>query len=213
MEKHVVERYKSYEGAASFNTKYDREWHKRVCTNREMRVIRKCFQLTGGGHDLILDLPSGAGRLFSAFQPFGKRFVEMDLSHEMLKFARTNLAQWKPSLGVCSAFHMPLKDRSVDVAFSARLFHHVPDPQERRRYIRELCRVSRKYVVMTFFHTWSLKNILRRIRRPFNKKKAKVTMTTGELRETAQSAGMEVVTTIPLSRLASGHHYAILRRC
>jgi ubiquinone/menaquinone biosynthesis C-methylase UbiE len=213
MEKHVVERYKSYEGAASFNTKYDREWHKRVTTRREYRVIQKCFGLTGGGHDLILDLPSGAGRLFKAFQPFGRRYVEMDLSLEMLRFCRQNLAAWTPALGVGSAFHLPLKDQSVDVAFSARLFHHVPDPRERQWYIRELCRVSRKYVILTFFHTWSLKNILRRIRRPFNRKKPKITMTTRELRAVARSAGMDVLATIPLSRLASGHHYAVLRRC
>ena len=211
MEPHVVERYKSYEGAASFNTKYDREWHKRVCTRREYKVIAKCFGITGAV-DSILDFPSGAGRLFRAYRPYGKRFVAMDLSHEMLKFARQNLAEWKPSLSTGSAFRMPLKDGCVDVAFSARLFHHVPDPGERRQYILELCRVSRKFVILTFFHTWSLKNILRRIRQPFNRKKPKVTMTTDELRGLVRGAGWEVVTTIPLSRLASGHHYAVLRR-
>ena len=137
----------------------------------------------------------------------------MDISLEMLKFVRQNLAEWKPSLGVGSAFHLPLQDRCVDVAFSARLFHHVPDQKERHQYIRELCRVAKKNVIMTFFHTWSLKNILRVIRRPFNRKKPKVTMTTDELREIARSVGWEVVTTIPLSRIASGHHYAVLRRC
>jgi ubiquinone/menaquinone biosynthesis C-methylase UbiE len=213
MEKKVIERYKSHEGAASFNTKYDDEWHKRVCTKREYRVIQKCFGLTGGGHDLILDMPSGAGRLLRAFQPYGKRYVQMDVSHEMLKFARQNAVPWTPSLGVGSAFHLPLKDQCVDVAFSARLFHHVPDQKERHQYIRELCRVAKRNVIMTFFHTWSLKNILRMVRRPFNRKKPKITMTTDELREVARSVGWEVVTTIPLSRIASGHHYAVLRRC
>jgi ubiquinone/menaquinone biosynthesis C-methylase UbiE len=212
MEKHVVDRYKSYEGAASFNTKYDREWHKRVCTHQEFKVITKCFQITGPVES-ILDFPSGAGRLFKAYHPHGKQFFAMDLSLEMLKFARQNLAEWKPLLSTGSAFRMPLKDSCVDVAFSARLFHHVPDREERHQYIRELLRVSRKFVVMTFFHTWSLKNILRMIRRPFNKKKPKVTMTTDELREIARAQGWEVVTTIPLSRIASGHHYAVLRRC
>ena len=88
----------------------------------------------------------------------------MDISHEMLKFVRQNLAEWKPSLGVGSAFQMPLKDQCVDVAFSARLFHHVPDQKERHQYIRELCRVAKKNVILTFFHTWSIKNILRMIR-------------------------------------------------
>lgn len=212
MEQHVVDRYKSYEGAASFNTKYDREWHKRVSTRREVKVIGKCFAITGPV-DTILDFPSGAGRLFQAYQPFGKRFFAFDISLEMLRFARQNLMEWKPSMSVGSAFSMPLKDRSVDAAFSARLFHHVPDSAERLRYLRELFRVSRKFVVLTFFHTWSLKNLLRMIRRPFNRKKPKVTMTTGELRAIAREAGWELVATIPLSRIASGHHYAVLRRC
>ena len=131
MEQHVVDRYKSYEGAASFNTKYDREWHKRVCTRREYKVIAKCFGIAGAV-DSILDFPSGAGRLFKAYQPYGLRFFAMDLSHEMLKFARQNLSEWKPSLATGSAFRMPLMDACVDVAFSARLFYHVPDPKERR---------------------------------------------------------------------------------
>ena len=118
---------------------------KRVSTKREYKVIGKCFAITGPV-DSILDFPSGAGRLFKAFQPFGKRFVEMDLSLEMLKFARQNLAEWKPSMGVGSAFRMPLKDQAVDVAFSARLFHHVPDPEERLQYLRELCRAKAEYV-------------------------------------------------------------------
>lgn len=212
MEEHVLARYKSLEGAASYNTKYERHWYKRLTTWREYRVIRKCLGITGP-QDRILDLPSGCGRLFRALLPHGKRFVEMDVSLEMLKFARRNLAEWGPSLATASAFQIPLRDQAVDLSFSARLFHHVPDRRERHQYIRELCRVSRKWVVMTFFHTWSLKNILRMIRRPFNRKKPKVTMTTGELREVARSAGFEVVRTIPLFRLASGHHYAILRRC
>ena len=212
MEEKVLAHYKSREGAASYNTKYEREWHKRITTKREYKVIDRCLRITGP-QDLVLDLPCGCGRLFGALHPHARRHVEMDVSLEMLKFARQNLAEWKPGLAEASAFHIPLKDGAVDLAFSARLFHHVPDPEERRQYIRELCRVSRKWVVMTFFHTWSLKNILRVLRRPFNKKKPKVTMTTGELREVARTAGYEVVTTIPLFRLASGHHYAVLRRC
>ena len=212
MEERVIAHYKSHEGAASYNTKYEREWHKRFTTRREYRVIGRCFGIAGP-QDLMLDLPSGCGRLFPAFQPHARRFVEMDVSLEMLRFARQNLAEWKPALAEASAFHIPLKDGAVDLAFSARLFHHIPDPAERRQYIRELCRVSRKWVIMTFFHTWSLKNILRVLRKPFNKKRPKVTMTTEELREVARTAGYEVVTTIPLFRLASGHHYAVLRRC
>lgn len=211
MEEKVIARYKSFEGAASYNTKYDLEWHKRVNTRHEFRVIDRCFRITGT-HDTVLDLPSGTGRLTRAIKQHARRVVEMDISLEMLKFNRKNNADIAPSHAEASAFAIPLRDRVVDCAFSARLFHHIPDPAERRRYIHEICRVSKSWVIFTFFHTWSLKNILRRLRSPFNGKKPKVTMTGAELRQIAAEAGMEVVDSRPLSRLFSGHHFAILKR-
>lgn len=206
-----VERYKSHEGAASYNTLYTRSWAKRWATRLEFRVIRRCLEAVGP-QESMLDLPSGVGRLYPAYRGCARRHFGMDISLEMLKFAREAMREVEPGLAQSSATHIPLKDGAVDFVFSARLFHHLPDPGMRRRYIQELCRVSRKWIVMTFFHTWSLKNILRRIRRPFNRKKPKVTMTTAELREIAGAAGWEVVKTLPLSRLASGHHFAVLRR-
>ena len=206
-----VDRYKSFEGAASYNTLYTRTWAKRWATRLEFRVIRKCLEVVGP-QESMLDLPSGVGRLYPAYRGTAKRHVGMDISFEMLKFAREAMKEVAPGFAQSSATHIPLKDGAVDFVFSARLFHHLPDPEMRRRYILEICRVSRKWIVMTFFHTWSLKNILRRLRRPFNKKKPKVTMTTDELRAMVEPAGWEVVKSIPLSRLASGHVFAVLRR-
>ncbi len=206
-----VERYKSREGAASYNTLYTRTWAKRWATRMEFRVIRRCLKIVGS-QGSMLDLPSGVGRLYPAYRGCAHRHFGMDISLEMLRFAREAMREADPGLAQSSATHLPLKDGAVDFVFSARLFHHLPDPEVRRRYILELCRVSRSWIVMTFFHTWSLKNILRRLRRPFDRKKPKVTMTADELRGIARPAGWELVRTIPLSRLASGHHFAVLRR-
>lgn len=211
MERRVIEKYQSKAGASSYNVKYEEEAIKRLSDRRERKLIRRIFGIVGT-HDRVLDLPSGTGRLFPTLQPFGRRFVETDVSREMLKLARVNLAEWKPDLVQASAFHIPYKTGAFDCVFSARLTHHIPDPAERDRFIRELGRVSRTWVVMTFFHTWSVKNILRKIRRLWNRKRTKITMTTGELRAVARTAGLELVRTFPLARLFSGHHYAILRK-
>ena len=61
------------------------------------------------------------------------------------------------------------------------------DRDERERLIEELLRVSRRFVVMTFFDFYSLKNWLRRARRPFNKKPPKMTMTVRRVRELAEA--------------------------
>ena len=211
MERRVIEKYQSQAGAASYNVKYEEEAIKRLSDTRERRLLQRVFEIVGT-HDRVLDLPSGTGRLFRTIQPFGRRWYETDVSREMLKLARVNLEQWKPHLVQASAFHMPYKTGAFDCVFSARLTHHIPDPAERDRFIRELGRVSSDWVVLTFFHTWSVKNVLRRIRWLWNRKRPKITMTTGELRDVARTAGLELVRTFPLARLFSGHHYAILRK-
>jgi SAM-dependent methyltransferase len=227
VEEHVLQKYKSFEGAESYNTKYDDELHKRINNRFEFALIRRCMEVVGP-QDLVLDLPSGTGRLSPVVRPWAKRVIESDVSMEMLKFCRRNWAnrfEGHPGgvaaagaggevegFAQASAFHLPYRDRAFDCVFSSRLTHHIPDPNERDQFIRELGRVSKRWVVMTYFHKWSLKNLLRMLRSPFNRKKPKVVMSTGEFRAVAATAGLELLHSWPLSRLASGHHFAVLRR-
>jgi len=227
VDQHVLEKYKSFDGARSYNTKYDDELHKRLNNKFEFALIRRCLDVVGP-QDLLLDLPSGTGRLAPVVRPYARRIVESDVSMEMLKFCRTNWAnkfEGHPGgikadgaggevegFAQASAFHLPYRDRAFDCVFSSRLTHHIPDPSERNQFIRELARISKQWVVMSYFHKWSLKNILRMVRSPFNKKKGKVVMSTTEFREVAGWAGLDLLHSWPLSRIASGHHFAVLKK-
>ena len=111
-----------------------------------------------------------------------------------------------------SAFHIPLQDRSVDGVVCCRLCHHLPTVAERERLVAELLRVARRFVVMTFFDYHSLKNTLRRARRPLDGKPPKMTMTVDRVRELARGNGAELVAEPALSRLFSGHRYALMVR-
>jgi hypothetical protein len=73
-------------------------------------------------------------------------------------------------------------------------------------------RVSRKWLVFTYFDTESIKNRTHEFRRRFNGKRSKWTLDSQEVKEVSQSAGFEVVRSIWLSRLFSGHRYVLLRR-
>jgi lauroyl/myristoyl acyltransferase len=109
-----------------------------------------------------------------------------------------------------SAFHIPLRDASVDGTICVRLSHHLPTAAERERLLRELLRVSRRFVIMTFFDHYSLKNMLRRLRRPLDGQPPKMTMTMARVAELARQHGARLVTAPPLSRLGSGHRYALI---
>ena len=63
---------------------------------------------------------------------------------------------------------------------------------------------------MTFFDHASLKNLIRRARRPFNRKPPKMTMTVKQVAELAQRHGARLEACPPLSRLFSGHRYALM---
>jgi 2-polyprenyl-3-methyl-5-hydroxy-6-metoxy-1,4-benzoquinol methylase len=177
----------------------------------EQKLLRRIFAVVGP-RQRLLDLPSGTGRMFGEIGKAAASFVECDYSREMLKLCRENIAGAPARFVAASCFHMPYRDGAFDCVFSARLMHHIPDRAERERFIAEMARVSSAWVITTFFDTWSLKNILRRIRRPLNRKRPKVTFTTAEIREIAARYGLELVAAWPLSRLFSGHRYAIFRK-
>jgi ubiquinone/menaquinone biosynthesis C-methylase UbiE len=211
LEKHVLAKYASPEGAASYNTKYEEEVHKRVSHRVELKLLRRLFSYVGP-RKRLLDLPSGTGRMFGEIGKASASYVACDYSREMLKLCRENIAGAPARFVTASCFHMPYRDGAFDCVFSARLMHHIPDRAERVRFIAEMARVSSEWVITTYFDTWSLKNILRAIRRPFNRKRAKVTFTTAEMREIGARFGLAMQVSWPLSRLASGHRYAIFRK-
>jgi hypothetical protein len=111
-----------------------------------------------------------------------------------------------------SAFHIPLRDRGVDAAVCIRLCHHLPTPTERARLVSELLRVADRFVLMTFFDFRSLKNWLRRARQPFDHKPPKHTMRVEEIGRIAAQHGFTLRRCPALSRLGSGHRYALLVR-
>jgi SAM-dependent methyltransferase len=111
---------------------------------------------------------------------------------------------------VASGFNIPLRDSSVDGTVCVRLTHHLPTAAEREQLVRELLRVTRRFLIMSFFDYYSLKNTLRRLRRPFNRKPPKSTMRKGELRRLAQDCGARLVESPALFLIGSGHRYALM---
>jgi ubiquinone/menaquinone biosynthesis C-methylase UbiE len=196
-------------GAESYATKYDREWHKRVSSLAERRVIRRLLRRTGLRDGAVLDVPCGAGRLTPLLEPVASRLVSADYSPNMVKVLR----RVRGHAGLVSdAFHLPFADGSFDLVFSARLSHHIADTELRARYLGEIMRVSRAWIIATVFDSDSLKNRLRELRRRFADKRAKHTLSRRQVAAIAERAGFGIEAALPLSRLASGHVYYLFRR-
>lgn len=202
--------YEEFAEAEIYNRAYQDELLKRWSTNREFRLLDQL--LTSQGHSkLLLDLPCGGGRLSPRIGAHTELLIEADIAVGQVLYGKRHSQVETPQVWMtASAFHIPLADNSVDGAVCCRLCHHLPLPAERERLIEELLRVSNRFVIMTFFDYYSLKNWLRRARRPFNKKPPKLTMTVRRVRELAEANGARLVQYPMLAPTSSGHRYALM---
>ncbi|HEU4346114.1 MAG TPA: methyltransferase domain-containing protein [Candidatus Binatia bacterium] len=222
MDKDILSRYNSPEGVTDYSRKFERHWTERVNNWHEQRLLRRLLRSVSLGKfdGLALDLPCGYGRLYSILHDLGASVVEGDWSFHLLGAARIfhadhagkrNLA---PPAGYvrATALCLPFRDRAFELVLSVRLCHHIREPQERLHYLLEIMRVSRKWVVFTYFDTASIKNRTHEFRRRANGKRSKWTLHAQEVKEVSQSAGFEVIQSIWISRFFSGHRYVLLRR-
>jgi SAM-dependent methyltransferase/uncharacterized protein YbaR (Trm112 family) len=201
--------YQDAKRAQRYNEAYRDKLFKRQSTKREFALLRRLL----GSQDhcaTLLDLPCGGGRLSSQLEPFTDLLIEVDVGVGQLMYASAKPRERAPVWMTASAFHIPLRDDSMDGTVCVRLCHHLPTAEERERLIAELLRVSRRFVIMTFFDYHSVKNRLRRARRFFNRKPPKLTMTVDQVREQARKNGAELVAWPNLFALSSGHRYSLM---
>jgi SAM-dependent methyltransferase len=185
---------------------YRDSWAKSLSTRREQRLLDQL--LSSQGHcETLLDLPCGGGRVSPPLARHCDLLLEADIGLGQVRYAREfGRVPTRQLWMTASGFEIPLQDSAVDGTVCVRLNHHLPTAAEREQLVRELLRVSKRFVVMTYFDFDSLKNRLRRLRG----KKPKLTMRTDELRELARSCGARLVACPALFVVGSGHRYALM---
>lgn len=196
--------------AAGYNQQFTRKPLKLGVTGRERRLIRRFLKPLGRSR-AILEIPCGGGRLTPGFGDLADIVIEADIAIGQIAYGRAHARPYAPTVWMtASAFHIPLRDRSVDGAVCVRLSHHLPTSAERERLFGELLRVSSRFVVVTYFDRRSLKNLTYRLRHPFRGGPPKLSMTRDEVARLARAGGARLVSVAPLSRIGSGHRYALL---
>ena len=218
MEKAVLDHYNGPAGVADYTTKFKKHWTERINNVREQNLVREILATIPKSdiEGLSLDLPSGYGRLNPLLSEVAPRIVEGDWSFYLLQEARNYLARLngKKPVGFMrgTALKLPFQDRAFDLVLSVRLCHHISEHDERMQYVREILRISNKWLVFTYFDTASIKNRVHAFKIRFVDKPPKRTLTKAAVQGAATMAGFDVISCVPLSRLFSGHNYTVLRR-
>jgi ubiquinone/menaquinone biosynthesis C-methylase UbiE len=124
---------------------------RRRINEREQRAVTKIFDVLPDVRT-VMDVPSGAGRFAKALSD-GRVLIEIDVAFEILEFARERAAKAKLNVAFMQsdAAKLPLVDGAVDCVFCNRLLHHILSAKEREVFLREFHRVTRKYLVISFF--------------------------------------------------------------
>jgi SAM-dependent methyltransferase len=146
--------------AKIYPSQYSNRWRDR----REKACILECLKaIPLGGH--VLDLPCGTGRLTRILVELGYRVTGADVSEAMLSRARDNYHEYeKQRGGKAPLVRFEIRDvlatgfatDEFDGVACIRLFHHFADSQTRQAALRELRRVSRGPIVVTFLNSFAL---------------------------------------------------------
>jgi ubiquinone/menaquinone biosynthesis C-methylase UbiE len=211
MHQSKLDNYNSQRGALAYKGDYQSKLHRKVSDRIERSIFARFFRRIGHARR-ALDLPCGAGRLYGLLAGQCGSVVEADWSGTMLRLNRDDHHAQARGYLRCSALQIPLADRAIDLVVSVRLSHHFDTQADRLLHLREVFRVASEHVVVTWFAHWSLKNVLRRLRAPFGRKRRKNTLRTSEVTAVARESGFLPLDLVPLSRIGSGHVFGLFRR-
>lgn len=142
-----------------FAAGYERERHHGYHALIDRLEIAAARPLAVGAR--VLEAGCGTGMILKEIAPVARVAVGLDLSPGMLAQARAR------GLSVVhgSVTDLPFSDGEFDLAYSFKVLAHV---EQIGRAMAELARVVRAggHVVAEFYNPWSLRGLIKRIKRP-----------------------------------------------
>lgn len=180
----------------------------------EMALIEKGFALCQGVQT-TLDAPCGVGRATVWMASRGYQATGVDLGDAAVEYTGKALEEKGLSGEVRKEDieKMSFADRTFDAVLCFRLIHHFPGADIRKRVIHELCRVSDKYVLVSYVSPWSVTSIRRRLQNTLmNKPLKQFHSPLSELEGHFSEQGFSLVRDIPQSRFLHSLHLAVFCR-
>jgi len=178
-------------GAAQYREKHRRSLLRRLASRREVSLFDRALG-QAAAYGKILDCPCGAGRLGPTLLRRAVRLVGADLSLAMLGEAAKALAaparSGRVALVRAAGEALPFPDGTFDAAVCSRLLHHLAEPERRAQLLRELARVSARWVVLSFHDATARKRRLQGTR-----PRSRVALSPEQLSAEAAKAGLILV--------------------
>ena len=134
----------------------------------EMQMVAEAVGMLGQGEvKTILDAPCGVGRLSLWLGQKGFQVTAVDLGEAAVQLTRDLLEEQNvPAQVRCqNIFQLQYSDRAFDATVCFRLLHHFALAADQQALTAELCRVSDKFVIISFFSPYSFTSLRRKLRK------------------------------------------------
>lgn len=169
---------------------------QRVVRYREERVVQALLARVGAVAT-ALDVPSGYGRFAPVLEAVSERLVFGDVDRSRLLGLRgSGRLHARPdvvALHVAGA--LPFFDDAFDLVFHLRYLHHVRSPAEREAVLAEIVRVSRRWVVLSYYRRPNLHSLVQAFQRATrgNRRRRVTMMDRRQFARAVRAAGLRPV--------------------
>jgi len=188
---------------------------QKIISRRERNIVGKILKRLNEKCISILDVPCGYGRFSELFLKRSLSLTSIDISLPMVLTNREHSP--RTSSGhhflVGDIRHLPLKDGSFDCIVTIRLFQHIHEPSIRIQILKEIYRVARRIVVVSFYRYNLLHSAERWVRCWIRNEGKKISMLPlNDFRKEVNSAGFKVLNLFPVIRCFHAQNIFLLRK-
>jgi ubiquinone/menaquinone biosynthesis C-methylase UbiE len=205
------DRYKDPIVVKNYDQKRFRSLKGKLTDIREKACIEKALRIakTNGP---ILDIPCGTGRITELLLRKGYKVTGADISPEMINYAKSRTFQYKDSVDfeIQDIEHLDFASNSYNMILTIRLLHHIPMSLH-EKILKELHRVTRKWVIITFSNKYTIQNIKRNFISLFNKF-PRYSISPEVFEKEAREAGFEIRLRLPLFLFFSESIFVLLEK-
>ncbi len=160
---------------------------------------------------LVLDCPSGTGRISRPLGGAGLGVIAADVSFEMLSQARERDSARHYVQADATA--LPFRDGAFDAVVSMRFIYHLPESAQRVKALSEMARVSRRWVAVSYFDAWTLQGARASVGKWISgAPHTRVLQSLEDFRWEAAQAGLKVVSVRPTLRGVSEHTVVLFEK-
>ena len=177
---------------------------------REQRLLAQLLTQCQLARGTVLDVPCGYSRFAPVYARLGITAIGADAHYDMAHLAAANHARQDRERWLCAnVLALPFIDSVFDSVLCIRLLHHRYSDAERQRILCELTRVSRRFVIISFYRSTLLHTVARHWR---GSRGRLAMMTLPHLRELAQASGLQIERVHSLLRFCHAQTFVVLTK-